>query len=538
MPRMRLIPVLLVLFTAACPPSFATPAADREASLLTVHDGAIRDSSGRQVFLWGVNVGEKSSALRHQSWHGPEDFRNLRRWGMNAVRLLIFWSAVEPEPGRYDDSYLALVDQRIDWARDAGLYVILDMHQDLWSESIPGGNGAPAWATLDDDRPHFTIGDIWSTAYYVSPRVHRAFDSFWNNAPGPDGIGIQDRFALAWQHVAQRYARRPEVIGFDLMNEPFPGSLIDVAAAALLVSLPEILEDTVLPATWSELAASIEENPLPPWLLDALDSPKRHRLAVEALRPAAQRFEQNLLMPMYRRVHVAIREVHPTGIFFLEPCVLANVGVPTSIEALRLPDGTCDPLQAYMPHAYDIVTDTDLVGRPSAKRLSVIVDQKCLDAEELGMPLLVGEWGAYYNSRGTRRAARIMSRLLEKHTCGGFYWEYHRDLDQAVYFEGLSRPAPLHLAGKGARFGNAPDSGIFTCRWESAPGEGDSLFALPPSWSARGMEMHIEPAELAARIEPDAQDPTAFNVVVSSPDKPTAATLTMVAPPAPEPLVQ
>ena len=254
MKRMRFKPTFFFLFLLLCSLSQATRVASPETSPLTVRDGAIRDASGRQVFLWGINLGEKSSAAGHRSWHRPEDFANLRRWGMNAVRLLIFWSAVEPEPGRYDEAYLQSVDERIGWARDAGLYVILDMHQDLYSEAVPGGNGAPAWATLDGGLPHFTVGNIWSTAYYVSPKVHRVFDNFWNNASGPDGMGIQEHFACAWRHVAARYADNPTVAGFDLMNEPFPGSLIDEAPNGLLVALPEILEGVALPGirpNWS-----------------------------------------------------------------------------------------------------------------------------------------------------------------------------------------------------------------------------------------------------------------------------------------------
>lgn len=526
MKRIRVSLYLCCLFLLLCPLSLAAP----ETSPLTVRDGAIRDASGRQVFLWGINLGEKSSAAGHRSWHGPEDFANLRRWGMNAVRLLIFWSAVEPEPGRYDEAYLQSVDERIGWARDAGLYVILDMHQDLYSEAVPGGNGAPAWATLEDGLPHFTVGNIWSTAYYVSPKVHRVFDNFWNNAPGPDGMGIQEHFAQAWRHVAARYADTPTVAGFDLMNEPFPGSMIDEALNGLLVALPEILEGVPLPGNPAELVASVKDNPMPPWLLEALDKPERHRAAAAALEPVVRRFEEERLMAMYRRVHGAIREVNTTGILFLEPCVLANVGVPSAIEALRMPDGTVDPQQAYMPHAYDLVTDTAWVDRPSTNRLTLIIEQKSRDAKRLGLPLLIGEWGAYYGSSNTRRAARIMRGLLDQHTAGAFYWDYHRDIEQAAYFEELSRPAPLRLAGEEAAFGFQPETGLFTCRWLAGPGEGESLFALPASWDEAQLQVRVEPAELAARIETDTHDAATRHIVVSPAAVSTTAVLTVSAP--------
>jgi len=236
-------------------------------------------------------------------------------------------------------------------------------------------------------------------------------------------------------------------------------------------------------------------------------------------------------MSMYRRVHAAIREVNTTGILFLEPCVLANVGVPSAIEPLHLPDGTLDPQQVYMPHAYDLVTDTAWVDRPSVNRLTVIMEQKRRDAERLGLPLLIGEWGAYYGSSDTRHAAGIMRGLLEKHTAGAFYWDYHRDLEQAVYFEELSRPVPLRLAGRDAAFGFQSEKGLFTCRWLAGPGEGESLFALPASWDEARLQVRVEPAEIAVKVETDALDAATRHVVVAPSAAPTMAVLTVSAPP-------
>jgi endoglycosylceramidase len=37
-------------------------------------------------------------------------------------------------------------------------------------------------------------------------------------------VGIQDRYAAAWRHVASRFRSVPGVLGYELFNEPFPGS--------------------------------------------------------------------------------------------------------------------------------------------------------------------------------------------------------------------------------------------------------------------------------------------------------------------------
>ena len=56
------------------------------------------------------------------------------------------------------------------------------------------------------------------------PALQRTFDNFWANARGPGGVGVQTRYAAAWRHVAARFRAQRGVMGYDLMNEPFPGS--------------------------------------------------------------------------------------------------------------------------------------------------------------------------------------------------------------------------------------------------------------------------------------------------------------------------
>jgi endoglycosylceramidase len=117
-------------------------------------DAFLRDRPGRAVILRGMNVGAK-----HTPWfdfQGPADFARIRNdWGMNAVRLLVIWAAIEPQEGVYDDKYLDALADRVKWASDANLAVILDMHQDVFGEgfAIGGGDGAPLWTC---DASHYT----------------------------------------------------------------------------------------------------------------------------------------------------------------------------------------------------------------------------------------------------------------------------------------------------------------------------------------------------------------------------------------------
>jgi endoglycosylceramidase len=106
------------------------------------------DTEGREILLRGVNIVDKSPQRNYLSWHSEEDFARLRDWGMNVIRLGIIWDGLEPEPGVYNDEYLAEIDKRIEWAAKYGLYVFLDMHQDLYR--VLYSDGAPEWATLAD----------------------------------------------------------------------------------------------------------------------------------------------------------------------------------------------------------------------------------------------------------------------------------------------------------------------------------------------------------------------------------------------------
>src|SRR5207237_10917064 len=61
--------------------------------------------------------------------------------------------------------------------------------------------------------------------YFGMPALMRAFDPCWNNDPAPgDTVGLQDRYAAAWRHVAERFRGNADVLGYELMNEPWPGS--------------------------------------------------------------------------------------------------------------------------------------------------------------------------------------------------------------------------------------------------------------------------------------------------------------------------
>ena len=112
-------------------------------------------------------------------WMNEADFARMRDAGMNCVRLP-FLHDLEAEP----DGLFVWLDAALAWARRTGLYVLLDLH------------GAPGRQSKD----HHTGEAGRDLLFRDEANVRRTAD--------------------LWARVAARYRDRPEVAGYDLLNEP------------------------------------------------------------------------------------------------------------------------------------------------------------------------------------------------------------------------------------------------------------------------------------------------------------------------------
>jgi endoglycosylceramidase len=171
----------------------------------------------------GVNMVAKVAPYApDQTGFGSDDAAFLARNGFTSVRLGVIWRAVEPRPGRYDDRYLARLRRTVGILSRHGIRTLLDFHQDMFHERFQG-EGAPTWAVQDDGLPaQPRLG--FPANYFGMAAMHRAYDHFWADDPGPGGAGLQERYARAWRHVASYFRATAGVMGYDLFNEPFPGS--------------------------------------------------------------------------------------------------------------------------------------------------------------------------------------------------------------------------------------------------------------------------------------------------------------------------
>lgn len=153
---------------------------------------------------------------------GADDAAFLARNGFNVVRLGVIYGAVEPSPGVYDDAYLRGIADTVRMLGARGIYTLLDFHQDQYNERFHG-EGFPAWAVQDDGLPN-TPDFGFPGNYTQQPAVQHAFDHFWADSPAPDGVGLQEHYAATWGHVASMFAGDGHLLGYDLFNEPWPGT--------------------------------------------------------------------------------------------------------------------------------------------------------------------------------------------------------------------------------------------------------------------------------------------------------------------------
>jgi endoglycosylceramidase len=463
---------------------------------VTVDGQRFIDAEGRHLLLHGVNIVSKNRRANYQPRVTAEDFKMLRSWGWNCIRLGVIWDGLEPEMGAFDEAYLEKLDGWVALAKEYGFYVILDMHQDLFSYKY--ADGAPEWATLDDGMPHLR-GNIWSDAYLISPAVQQAFDNFWENKPCADGMGVQDHFAAAWKKLAQRYKDEEAIVAYDLFNEPNIGS--DNTALILEVLNAYALNVDKLPAgeepiTLQDVLDADNGKELRSTLTRQVGNMDFYQALLDAATPRCTLFESTHMTAMFQRVRDAIRTVDRNHIILLETNISANLGVPTGVQPLQDEKGQRDPLQAFAPHAYDIVVDTHELELTNTDRLDLIFRRHAKSGERLNMPIVVGEWGAFgAGTPGILPSTRHTVNLMEKYLMSNTYWDYSHRLEYSPCMEIFQRPIARNTNGTLLSCATDFEASAFQCRWEEDPAvTAPTSIYLPQRMAALIDTISVEPA--------------------------------------------
>lgn len=460
--RKRTLATLALVVAAALAAVGSAAAAPPASEPLSSTGRWLTDENGRVVILHGVNIPKSwvRDATQGDFGLGRDDVEFLVENGFNTVRLGYFWESVEPQPGVINDAYL---DEMVEVQRqltDAGIHVMLDMHQDMYGRKYgtertgqPDAHGAPEWAVIDEGLPaQPNVG--FPGNYIAMPAQNRAWDNFWANRPAPDGVGLQDHYAAMWRAVAERFAGDPYVVGWDLMNEPWAGT---------------------------------------PWPLSACADP----ISCGPL------LDRMLLAPFHQRVANAIREVDDTHIVWYEPFL------PFAFTASTAHPGLDDPNQGFSFHNYCLAgsgalgTSSDSSAEACHNREERVF-QKAEVERNPEAALVVSEFGASNHYPEIERVAD----LADKYMVSWQHWMYcamcitgipasddETAADgSAIVFdmrrppEGdnvddkkldvLVRPYPHAVAGTPLSYGFDRDTGVFTLRYSTERPDGSGRFGV------------------------------------------------------------
>jgi len=366
---MKTTVLLLCLTLAACAPDRdpSDVAPDRDPSDVAspargyhVTGNAMRDPYGDVLFLRGVNLsGRAKGAAGHLIPVDDELIAELRRDGVDSVRFLTFWDAVTPtSPQAVDHDYLSGLRERVERLSDAGIYVIIDVHQDLWGHPF-SAHGAPGWACPDDLKEGFEYHSPW-WSNYLTGQISSCFDHFW------DSETLQAHYAAMLAEVAAVTCDVPRVVGFDIMNEPWPGS-----------RLPD---------------------------------------------PA---FDNDILLPFYIEVLEVVEKICPGKIFFFEPSGAFTFGLA---DAMQIPGDLLDRV-VVAPHFYPpYVHEPErggYRGTPEARgELYADLYDDWGAYLDMGVALWCGEYGGMTQSPNFDLYMQDLFDFFLEHFVSSAYWDH------------------------------------------------------------------------------------------------------------------
>lgn len=143
-------------------------------------------------------LGKENTEEFYKRWHAngftENDVKMLADFGFNSIRLPLHYNLftlpIEDEPVKGENTWLDygfnIVDNVLSWCEKYQIYLILDMH------ATPGGQGKDS--AISDYDP--------------------SKKSLWESTDN------QDKLVALWVKLAERYADKQYIGGYDLINEP------------------------------------------------------------------------------------------------------------------------------------------------------------------------------------------------------------------------------------------------------------------------------------------------------------------------------
>ncbi|KAI9475855.1 MAG: putative cellulase [Benjaminiella poitrasii] len=236
----------------------------------------IKDVYGRVRFFHGTNVVKKSPPWYRSFTFTPgdsfglADVAYLKSLGVNAVRLGHHWAGSEPVREQYNQTFLDIMKQQTKLAEDHGIYVLVDVHQDILAPQFCG-HGVPDWFVKSNwvsklmrfpfpqrllPFPVDTNGvpsqsncaSLNTGQSYLTVAVGNAFQRLYTNY---DDLG--DAFANYWSKLAEQYVNAQNILGYNLLNEPWMG---DTYTDPKLL-IPGVADYKNMEALWNRAATQI-----------------------------------------------------------------------------------------------------------------------------------------------------------------------------------------------------------------------------------------------------------------------------------------
>jgi endoglycosylceramidase len=244
---------------------------------------------------------------------------------------------VEPVPGQFDDAYLAHIAETVNILAGHGILSLIDFHQDEYGP-VFHDNGYPAWMTMTDGLSNaYQVG--FPFQYLANPALERAFDHLWANSIGSDGKPLQTDDAAILAHVARALNGLPGLLGYEILNEPWPGS-----------SYPTCIEPIV----------------------------------------GCPLFDTGPLSAYYDRMIGALRGADHSHLIWYEPLVLFNYGIPTHVVP------PADRELGFAFHDYSLCSGTPLPPHCGTED-SLVLSNAVSYSKSAGVGLLETEFGATTN---------------------------------------------------------------------------------------------------------------------------------------------
>lgn len=434
----------------------------------------IRDSLGRERMFRGINVCIKT--------HSPERFLKImdkitekqskknsemsfESIGANIIRFGITWAVVEPQRGKYNEEVISAVRDFINLCGKKGIYVMLDMHQDLFSHYFHG-DGAPEWAVKGKYESHAPFA-IWAEGYFYMQGVQNAFYDFWS-----DSDSLQTDFVKMWSHLTEELKDCSNIIGFDYLNEPYVHANGRKIFLNILSNVTRIVynkninyEKYFKPgkdkrgfALMSLKIASIIKTPgRLKKLLKTMDSYENFSEATKGLEKYTAEFNKNYYEPFFKKLCASAgRE----GKFnFFEHNYYSNLGVPFGIDASEN--------DVYTPHAYDVFIDSPLYNKYSSNnRISVILDGIRENQLKMNVPVIFGEWGGGAPGSDWIEHIDYILNRFEKYRWSSIYWGYsftEKRLERV-----FNRPYPVAVCGDITKIKTDSEKRSFTLEYTNS----------------------------------------------------------------------